>query len=128
MPAAAAGELRCVARAEEPRGANDARRDAIAGNEVVFRDVNERIADLGSADGLDAVRVLCECGDRDCVRELVLARSEYETLRADPVLFAVAPGHVAPDVEVPVAENDRFWTVRKRPGEQEQARASDPRT
>ncbi len=104
------------------------RRDAIARNEVVFRDVNERIADLGSADGLDAVRFLCECGDRDCVRELVLARPEYETLRADPLLFAVAPGHVAPDVEVPLAESDRFWTVRKLPGEQAQARANDPRS
>jgi hypothetical protein len=44
------------------------------------------------------------------------------------VLFAVLNGHEIPEVEIVVARNDRFLTVRKLVEEQEIARETDPRS
>jgi hypothetical protein len=105
----------------------DPRADRIARNEALFRDVNERIRDLRDEAGRDLVEFLCECGDDDCVERIALSPDEYEEVRADPVLFAVAAGHVVPQVERVVAANERFETVRKLPGEQATARETNPR-
>jgi len=52
----------------------------------------------------------------------------YETVRADPTLFIVVPGHVSSDVEDKTAEAIGYEIVRKREGEAAQiARATDPR-
>jgi hypothetical protein len=105
----------------------DPRADRIARNEALFRDVNERIRDLSEEAGRELVEFLCECGDDDCVERIALTPAEYERVRADPVLFAVAAGHVVPQVERVVAANERFETVRKLPGEQAIARQTSPR-
>jgi len=56
-----------------------------------------------------------------------LTAPEYEEVRADPVLFAILPGHAIPEVEDVVADRDRFQVVRKHASEQKVARATDPR-
>ena len=105
----------------------DERKHRIARNETIFREVNERIEEVsGNAPG-EHVEFLCECGSRGCAEVVPLTRGEYESLRADPVLFAVLPGHQIPEVEVVVAENHRFLTVRKLAEEQEIARETNPR-
>jgi hypothetical protein len=88
-------------------------------NEAVFREVNERIDDLADAFGLQAepLDLVCECGDASCTEQLRLTRSEYEALRADPLLFAVHPGHETPDVEDVVERHDNYDVVRKHAGE-----------
>jgi hypothetical protein len=105
----------------------DPRADRIARNEALFRDVNERINTLSDETDRELIEFLCECGDEDCVARIQLTRAEYEQVRSDPVLFAVAPGHRVPQVERVVAENERFETVRKLPGEQALARETSPR-
>jgi len=99
-------------------------------NEAVFRRVNEQLAALADqfrSDG-EALDLICECGDAGCDQRLLLSRPQYERLRADPVLFAVVPGHVSPEVEDAVERGRGYEVVRKRSGVPEEvARSTDPR-
>jgi hypothetical protein len=107
------------------------RAERIGMNEAVFRDVNERIQDVASSFNMtsEPLDLICECGDASCVARISLTRAEYEQLRADSHLFAVAPGHVAPDVEEVVETHSGYEVVRKYKGVPAQiAQKTDPRT
>jgi hypothetical protein len=107
------------------------REERIGMNEAVFRDVNERIQDVATAFDLtsEPLDLICECGDASCVARISLTRDDYEQLRSDPQLFAVAPGHVAPDVEEVVANRSGYDVVRKNKGvPREIAEKTDPRS
>lgn len=102
----------------------------IGENEALFRSVNEQVRGLSDAWAVrdDTIRIVCECGTASCVEQIELHQAEYERIRSDGALFAVRPGHEAPDVEQVVARNDRYWTVHKDPGLPERlAEATDPR-
>ena len=107
------------------------RAERIGMNEAVFRDVNERIQDVATSFNLttEPLDLICECGDAACVDRISLTRDAYEGIRADPQLFAVAPGHVAPDVEEVVANRSGYDVVRKYEGvPAEVAQKTDPRS
>jgi len=104
---------------------DDVRGDRIARNEVLFREVNERVQEIAGGSAADSVLVVCECGMVDCTAELSLTREEYVALRADPVAFAVRPDHVEPEVEYVVAERADHVVVRKMGEEQWRARLAD---
>ena len=104
------------------------RANRMAKNEALFRDVNERVRQLHGRADTERHEFLCECADGECVETIMLTTDEYERVRADPVQFVFAPGHVSPEVEDVVEENERFAVVQKHPGEQQIARASDPRS
>ena len=90
------------------------REERIARNEALFREVNERIQDVNEElSGALEADFLCECGDAECTEPISLTPREYEEVRRDPTHFAVLPGHVVPDVEQVVAQNDRFAVVAK---------------
>jgi hypothetical protein len=97
--------------------------------EASSRDINEGIEQShGEARRAGYVRVMCECGRADCDRLIAVTREEYEGIRQDGRRFAVAKGHVRPDVERVVGETDRFLVVQKRGaagaiGEEENPRA-----
>jgi len=101
------------------------RRDRIARNEVLFREVNERVQEIAGGSASDTVLVVCECGRADCTTELTLAHDEYTTLRSDPVAFAVLPDHVEPSVEYVIAEKDGYVVVRKMEDEAWRARLAN---
>lgn len=108
------------------------REDRIAQNEAVFRLVNERtvevLAELGAPDERQRpLELVCECGDASCLATVVVGPAEYESARSDPRWFLVARGHEMPDVETVVDDRERYLVVEKHPGEDEVARASDPR-
>jgi hypothetical protein len=106
------------------------REERIGMNEAVFRDVNERIQAVASTFDMTAepLDLICECGDASCVARISLPRDAYEQMRSDPQLFAVAPGHVAPDVEQVVASHSGYEIVRKYKGiPAEIAEKTDPR-
>jgi hypothetical protein len=102
------------------------REERIAKNEVIFREVNERIREVVPSEN-GGIDFLCECGREDCVEQISLTAKEYERVREDPVQFIVKPGHAIAEVEEVVEENDRFLLVRKHDEEQEIARRADPR-
>jgi hypothetical protein len=106
------------------------RQARIGMNEAVFREVNERIQEVASNFNLTSeLDLICECGDASCVERISLTRDEYEQIRSDAHLFAVASGHVAPDVEEVVEQRRAYDIVRKREGiPAEIAENTDPRS
>jgi hypothetical protein len=109
----------------------DERTRRIGLNEAVFREVNERLADLGESFPKPGRKLdlICECGNASCARRLEMDHEEYERLRADPATFATVPGHVIPDVEEIVKRREAYDVVRKVAGSAEKlAEATDPRS
>jgi hypothetical protein len=103
----------------------------IGANEAIFREVNERVEEINRTFSTltESMKIMCECGDVRCAEMISIPVSEYERIRADSTLFAVVPGHEAPDVEGVVQRQDGFDVVRKHPGEPAAiAEATDPRS
>jgi hypothetical protein len=101
-----------------------------AKNQSLCREVNERIEGLAESFAVELSRrdFICECASMTCSEAIRMTVSEYESLRADPACFAVRPSHVIPDVEDVVAQDERFWTVRKRGAAAVLAEKLDPRS
>ena len=85
------------------------REERLANNEVLFREINERIAEVaephtGSRDE-HVYEFLCECSNVGCDLRLPLTLSVYEAVRQDPTHFVVAPGHELPEIESVIARD-----------------------
>jgi hypothetical protein len=107
------------------------RKRRIGENEILFREVNERVEALNEAFNTltDRVSIVCECGQLSCVDRISMTLPEYEALRADPTTFAVVRGHEVPDVETVVAEGEGYSVVMKHAGAAAQLAAEeDPRS
>lgn len=101
----------------------------VAENEVRFRALNERLRETGAAwEGREGVlSIVCECGDEDCTLPIRLTSGEYESVRAKETQFAIVAGHVRPEVEDVLSEQEGWALVRKRGEAAAIAAASDPR-
>ena len=102
-----------------------ASKDRFARNEAIFREVNERVYDVKDSE-TRMTNFLCECGNLDCIEEVLLTDAEYMKIRSNPATFAVVPGHALEDVETIIEETDRFQVVEKHPREAAIAEATDP--
>ena len=106
----------------------DAREKRMAENEVLFREVNERVSTLSDRLGQDVpYEYLCECANADCTFRITLSTTEYENVRVEPKQFVVLPMHHTPEIETLVAEHDRYWVVRKTGEAGEYVEQLDPR-
>ena len=81
--------------------------------QMLLRDVNERIADVATSWQADPPEFLCECSDPDCAETLSLSLREYDIIRSTPNLFIVQNGHEHPDVDRVVRASDGFTLVEK---------------
>ena len=111
------------------------RAERVVSNQILFREVNEEIstvaASLSDASDSPVIRFpfLCECADKRCTQAIAMTADEYETVRADPLAFVVAPGHEVPTIEHLEQTGERFHIVRKfHPEPSRIARTHDPRT
>lgn len=105
--------------------------ERIARNEALFRQVNERLEELGRAFSFvaETADFVCECGDIACAAPIRMTLADYERIRANPTWFAVIPGHDLLDVEEVVERHDGWSVVAKRAGAAAAvARAADPRS
>jgi hypothetical protein len=86
-----------------------------ARNQSLFREVNERLQDLAETfQSVSETNVFaCECAAMSCIEPIQLSVDEYEAIRKHPNQFAVLPGHVYPDVEDVLSENERYVVVAK---------------
>jgi hypothetical protein len=85
-----------------------------AKNEDLFREVNERIRQLGkSSTVLGYAPFVCECSRPDCHIGVEATIEEYLEVRADATHFLVAPGHTDPDLERIIRTDERFMVVEK---------------
>ena len=102
----------------------DARRDEtqvererrLAANESVFREVNERIAEM--AERLEAAETerwdfLCECARPGCAERISLTSGEYAHVRAQPNRFAVTLDHAIAEIERVVERLGDYEIVEK---------------
>ena len=101
--------------------------ERIARNETLFREVNERVKELVPSEG--GIDFICECGNEECDQSLFVSAAEYEEIRSDARLFAMAPGHEFEAVEEVVAVRKGFNVVKKRLGTPARvAQETDPRS
>jgi hypothetical protein len=83
-------------------------------NEKLFREVNERVAEMhkGFQSGPDPEWV-CECGDETCFDKVTVSLADYQEIRARNDWFFVRPGHEKVDVERVVGRRDNYHVVEK---------------
>ena len=108
----------------------DPREERLAKNEILFREINERIEEAADGLGLDGhvFEFVCECADADCTLRLPLTLAQYEEVRSDPTQFVVVPGHEVPRIETVLVRTDAYEIVRKQGDAGERAAERDPRT
>lgn len=96
----------------------DERGTRIGQNEVVFREVNERLRELGESFSLtsELSEFVCECANTSCTERVQMALSDYEHVRSDPKWFLIVSGHEEADYERVIEEKDGYTVVEKLPG------------
>jgi hypothetical protein len=96
----------------------DERERRIGENEILFRDVNERVKDVtgGFAVVLPQLEIVCECGDVVCTERIPISADEYERIRREDAWFIIRPGHETPDVETVVEQHGDYDVVEKDEG------------
>jgi hypothetical protein len=88
------------------------REERIAYNEAWCRHLNERKAKwMERGDPTAGFR--CECWRMDCGARIPLSGGEWQEVRSRPNRFAVAPGHIAAQLESVVEEYPHFWLLEK---------------
>jgi hypothetical protein len=97
----------------DKEGLVTAREERLAENEALFREVNQRISEIGTQFGSELVTVVCECATADCTERFGLSRADYSELRASSTRFGLVPGHERPDVERVVERRDGYIVVEK---------------
>jgi hypothetical protein len=88
-----------------------------AENEATFRELNEKLEQRAEELDLADTRTpyLCECDEERCTKVVLLARDEYEAVRAHPRTFVLVSGHQAPDDRV--RREDRDYVIVEKTGE-----------
>jgi hypothetical protein len=70
--------------------------ERIGRNDAIFREANERIADVADdAELEESAPFLCECADQNCTEIVRMSAHAYAAIRADPRRFLNVPGHQA---------------------------------
>lgn len=84
-------------------------------NEVLFREVNTRIAELEDrASGTpELLPLVCECSQTGCAFPIEVDPATFEWVREDPLRFLVAPGHEQLDIEVVLRRGKGYLVVEK---------------
>ena len=68
-------------------------------NQLIFREVNERVREMADTAPDGKTEYLCECGDVTCTERIEMVLSQYEAVRARPNAFFMIPGHERLEVE-----------------------------
>jgi preprotein translocase subunit YajC len=86
-------------------------------NEELFREVNQRIAELQEGEHVDALgglmALVCECSHTGCAVPIEVEPATFEQVRENPLRFFVAPGHEDLEVESVVERRDAYLIVEK---------------
>jgi hypothetical protein len=98
-----------------------------AQNQSVYRDVNERIRNLGHS--ISHAKFVCECAHPECNETIDMSLDEYEAIRCIPHHFLVIAGHehFFPDVERIFETHPGYWVVEKFGQSGVEAIRQDPR-
>jgi hypothetical protein len=98
-------------------------------NESLFREVNERIAEVNEGFEITGeTEFLCECGKENCLETVRLTRADYERIRTAGDRFVLKPGHEDGSVENVVERNTEFVVIAKEGEAGADAEEHDPRS
>jgi hypothetical protein len=90
------------------------REERIMANEIMFREVNERIDELAERTStLEVLDYVCECGQPDCTAKITLTNEQYASVRADGQRFVTLPGHLTSSLERVVERHADYQIVEK---------------
>jgi 23S rRNA A1618 N6-methylase RlmF len=89
------------------------REERIIENEKLFREVNERVADMQANFSGPDPEWVCECGDETCFDKVSVSIEDYQQVRSRGDWFVIRPGHEKLDVEKIVRQEDGFLVVEK---------------
>jgi hypothetical protein len=81
------------------------------GSRNVFREVNERILELGPP-AVGVVDLVCECSVEHCVQLMTMSPDDYDAVRSEPGLWAVLPGHEQHEPGEVVRRTDQYVLVK----------------
>jgi hypothetical protein len=87
------------------------REERAASNQTVFRAANEALK-RAEVDPAAFHTFICECGDEACMTAIELTHEEYEGVRSEPHLFALAHAHEGVGDDV-IEQFERFTLVEK---------------
>src|SRR4051812_28338700 len=97
-------------------------------NESLFREVNERVAELNQTFHVEGrSEFLCECSREECKEPVSISIDEYEEIRRASTRFFVLPGHEDSSVESVVERGKRYLVVEKVGEAAEEVQDLDPR-
>ena len=90
----------------------------IGQNEVLFREINERLRELGEGFSLvsEIAEFVCECGSSACAERVQMTLDEYERVRSNAKWFVVLKSHEEPEYERTIEELENYLIVEKLPG------------
>jgi hypothetical protein len=91
--------------------------DRLVRNQLIFREVNERICEVaerywGQGWGV-LLDFMCECSRQDCTQTIELELDEYKAIRSFPPLFVIVPGHETLSVETVFDVTERYALVER---------------
>jgi hypothetical protein len=101
-----------------------------AHNQSLYRSINEKIVELNQTlaeAGSEDSEWICECADTECTARVAATLPEYEMVRSNPRTFIISPGHLYPQVERVLNQNDRYMVVEKIDNAGQIAETLDPR-
>jgi hypothetical protein len=88
-----------------------------ARNQTLFREVNERIAELSAKlDGRTTQGFICECARTGCTEIVNVPLQTYTRVRDDPTLFLLVSGHQDPDHEIVIENLGSYLIAQTKPG------------
>jgi hypothetical protein len=108
-------------------GMDELRKERLAINEALFRNVNEGVR-AGRPSAGPTLAIRCECGALGCNRILEIDAALYEAVRAHPRRFVLLEGHEIPAVERVVERHGEFEVVEKVGESGDIAEVTDPRS
>jgi hypothetical protein len=85
------------------------------GRQALRRDVNTRISAVGAGPDAETVDVFCECGRARCADRIRIETGAYAEILGSAAYFVVTAGHEATGAEEPVARQNGYVVVERRP-------------
>jgi hypothetical protein len=85
----------------------------VAETEALFREVNERIAEIATRFEVEDATFVCECANVECNASIDVPLDEYERVREDATHFLLCDGHEEPRVERVLRRRRGYAVVEK---------------
>jgi hypothetical protein len=81
-------------------------------NQVLFRELNERIVELAETWGGQEIGIVCECATTGCTELIQVPLAVYQRVRQRRDWFLIKPGHVFAGDEQVVEQREGYEIIK----------------